>query len=296
MKYKKYSYIIVLILMLMAGINKTYAKESKQCYYMSEDASFKASLKVSWGYSQRFTKTLNDYAKVSVDKIGEGGFEFNKEVVANWTKAGLNNWYSQCTKGKAVCFDPYFENEKAANEVNNPACPKYLVFQYCNQYYVWGTESKSLAEAAVKDAQDNNCSGYYASYEKDGKPVTAQEYYSEFVSEGLITFDDVTQEPTCTDYEAIFGDKNNPDSIRYMVDEILTYIRIIVPILIILFGTIDFAKAVIAGKEDNMKKAQTDFIKRIAAGVIVFLAPTIIDIIMSLADIVWQGEYIHCNL
>ncbi len=81
-----------------------------------------------------------------------------------------------------------------------------------------------------------------------------------------------------------------------MIDTIMEYVRIIVPILIILLGTVDFAKAVIAGKEDNMKKAQKDFVIRIIAGVAVFFVPVLIDIIMDLAEIVWQGEgYKICN-
>lgn len=299
MKYKKYTYILVLLLTLVIGINKTYAESSKNCYYMSTDNSFKATLKLQWGHG-RFLgmnfDTLDDYAKVSVDKIGEGNFDFDKEALVNWWAEGVNNWYDQCTTGKKVCFDPYYKNETAANNASNPNCPKYLVFQYCNTYFVWGTESKNVAEKAVKGIKDSGCTGYYASFEKNGTPITSEEYYSEFVTEGLVEFNKVTQVPTCAEYETIFGDKNNPESIRYMINEMLTYIRIIVPILIILLGTIDFAKAVMGGKEDVMKKAQSDFVKRIIAGVAVFLVPTLVDIIMQLADIVWAGEYIHCNL
>ena len=52
---------------------------------------------------------------------------------------------------------------------------------------------------------------------------------------------------------AIFGDKKNPDSIRYLANEILQYPKYIVPILAIGLGTLDLAKAVIASKEDQMK-------------------------------------------
>ena len=299
MKYKKYNYILVLILMLVIGINKTYAEESKTCYYMSNDNNFKATLKLSWGYNRLIglnLQTLDDYAKVSVDKIGDGIFEFNKEPLINWWDGGLNNWYSKCTDSGNVCFEPYHKNETEANKENNPSCPKYIVFQHSSQYYVWGTESESIAKKAVQDIRNSGHTGYYASFEKNGSTITSKEYYSEFVVEGIIDYNSVDDEPTCADYNTIFGDKNNPESISYIVNKLLTYVRIIVPILIILLGTIDFAKAVLAGKEDNMKKAQRDFIKRVAAGIIVFLVPTLVNIIMYLADIVWAGEYVHCNL
>jgi len=110
-----------------------------------------------------------------------------------------------------------------------------------------------------------------------------------------IEYDENKGEYTCADMNTIFGDKDNPESIRYIINQILGYIRIIVPILIILLGTLDFAKAVLAGKEDNMKKAQSTFVKRLIAGVAVFFVPVIVDIIMDLADIVWAGEYTHCD-
>ena len=110
------------------------------------------------------------------------------------------------------------------------------------------------------------------------------------------TSGDLNGEVTCADYNELFGDKNDPESISYMIHSILKFVRIIVPILIILLGILDFGKAVIAGKEDQMKKAQMDFVKRVVIGVAVFFVPVIVDIIMELADLVWAGEYVHCDL
>lgn len=82
----------------------------------------------------------------------------------------------------------------------------------------------------------------------------------------------------------LFGEKDNPDSIRGLVNDVLTYPKIIVPILIIVLGMLDFGKAVIASKADEMKKAQSTFIKRLIIGVAVFFVPTILDIIMYFTD------------
>lgn len=310
MKYKKYSYILVLILMLLVGINTTYAAESKMCYYISEDDSFKSSLKLSWGYNRLWLginfETLNDYVSVSVDKVGEEKL-FDNEIIINWWKRGFNNLYTNCTASGNTCFEPYYKNETAANKANNPNCPKYLVYQHVEgeDYYIWATESESLAKKAVEDIKNSGRTGYYASYKKNGEVITVDEYYAEFIDEGIVEIDD--GEPTCVEYEAIFGELNDdgetydPDgdkqpSIRYYVNQVLQYVRVIVPILIILLGTVDFAKAVLAGKEDNMRKAQSDFIKRVLIGVAVFFVPLLVDVVMWLADIVWEGRYIHCDL
>lgn len=98
------------------------------------------------------------------------------------------------------------------------------------------------------------------------------------------------------DCKGIFGDKNNPDSLSNLINEILQYPKIIVPILVIVLGILDLGKAVIAGKEDEMKKAQKTFVKRLILGVVFFFIPVIVNIIMWLADIVWNGMYTSCRL
>lgn len=98
------------------------------------------------------------------------------------------------------------------------------------------------------------------------------------------------------DCDGIFGSKNDPDSIRYLLNEIIKYPRIIIPILVIGLGTMDLAKAVVASKPDEMTKAQKTFIKRCIVGVVAFFIPTIMNIIMYLADLVWNGMYTTCGL
>lgn len=96
------------------------------------------------------------------------------------------------------------------------------------------------------------------------------------------------------DCNAIFG--SGEGSLRELINDVLKYPKIIVPILLILLGTLDFAKAVIASKEDEMKKAQSTFIKRVIAAVGVFFVPVIVDLLMTLADMVWIGTgYSSCG-
>jgi large-conductance mechanosensitive channel len=62
----------------------------------------------------------------------------------------------------------------------------------------------------------------------------------------------------------------------------LMLIQIIIPILLIIWGTIDLGKAVVASNEDNIKKAQSMLIKRIIAAVIVFLLVTLTTFVTGL--------------
>lgn len=74
---------------------------------------------------------------------------------------------------------------------------------------------------------------------------------------------------------------------------VIKILQIAVPIGLIVMGTIDMAKAVIAGDEKKMKEAQKPFVKRIIAAVIVFLIPIIVNMILSFVT-TGNSEWVDC--
>ena len=74
---------------------------------------------------------------------------------------------------------------------------------------------------------------------------------------------------------------------------VIKVLQIAVPIGLIVMGTIDMAKAVIAGDEKKMKEAQKPFIKRIIAEIIVFLIPIIVNMVLSFVT-TGNSEWIDC--
>lgn len=66
------------------------------------------------------------------------------------------------------------------------------------------------------------------------------------------------------------------------VKNFLTLIQIAIPIALIIWGTIDLGKAVIASKEDEIKKAQQTLIKRAMAAVLVFVLATLVSFLMRI--------------
>ncbi|MDD2181695.1 MAG: hypothetical protein PHW32_04945 [Bacilli bacterium] len=65
------------------------------------------------------------------------------------------------------------------------------------------------------------------------------------------------------------------------IKSILLVIQILIPIGLIVLGTIDLGKAVIASKEDEIKKNQQTLVKRALAAVLVFLLATIVTFLMG---------------
>ena len=70
-----------------------------------------------------------------------------------------------------------------------------------------------------------------------------------------------------------------------MIGYIIYVIRIVIPIIIILLGTIDLGKAVIAGEDKKVKEAQKAFIMRIVYGVAIFFVFTIVEVIFGVLGI-----------
>lgn len=66
----------------------------------------------------------------------------------------------------------------------------------------------------------------------------------------------------------------------YIVSTIVLIIKIAVPILLIIFGMLDLGKAVVASKEDEIKKGQQLLIKRAITAVLVFFVIQIVQIII----------------
>ena len=64
----------------------------------------------------------------------------------------------------------------------------------------------------------------------------------------------------------------------------ITIIKIVIPIILIIFGMLDMGKAVTAGKDDEIKKQAIIFLKRAIAAVLVFFVPSIVGLIMSAAN------------
>lgn len=69
-----------------------------------------------------------------------------------------------------------------------------------------------------------------------------------------------------------------------IVGYILYVAKIIVPLLLIIMGTIDFAKATISSDDKAPKEAVATLIKRVLIAVIIFLIPTILNFLLSLVN------------
>lgn len=62
---------------------------------------------------------------------------------------------------------------------------------------------------------------------------------------------------------------------------VVTIIKIFVPVALVIVGMIDLGKAVVAGKEDEIKKGQQTLIKRCITAAIVFFIISVVQILIG---------------
>lgn len=63
---------------------------------------------------------------------------------------------------------------------------------------------------------------------------------------------------------------------------IVLIVKIVIPIIIIIYGSVDFFRAVVGSKDDEIKKSAHSLLFRIIAGVAIFLIPTLVSLVFSL--------------
>lgn len=175
----------------------------------------------------------------------------------------------------------YIETKKFT--INNDHTLEQLVKKYnenLNEDQCYAHVYKSTKCTNPNERNKKN-KKYETSYYKDSKTTNSnQEEYVRDDAESKSKTKPVKEEITTC--EALIG-----KSTIELINTIMKYIRIAVPLLLIGFGVSDFAIAVFSSKEEDTKKSREKFIKRIIAAVLVFLSPIFINLLLSLANEVW---------
>ena len=78
------------------------------------------------------------------------------------------------------------------------------------------------------------------------------------------------------------GNPADPNSVAWLLQKLLNYIRALGPMIVIIMSGIEFAKFVFTSDDDGMAKAQKKLIYRLLLIVLLFFIP---NIVMALLDI-----------
>lgn len=80
----------------------------------------------------------------------------------------------------------------------------------------------------------------------------------------------------------VCGDTDVPYIAAQVTTTVINILKIVTPIIIIIFGMIDLIKAVVAQKDDDIVKGRKTFFKRMLIGAFVFLVFVFVEVIIGL--------------
>ena len=133
-----------------------------------------------------------------------------------------------------------------------------------------------IAKQRVKDIQETTLISY--------KTVRINNSQS---TEDLM--DGYNQPQNCTGKDSLLGDYNDPKSVAWLLQKIFNYIKVLGPFIVLVMSGIDFAKVVVMGDDDGMKKAQSKLITRLILAASLFFLPGLVSAMLELFGITSSG-------
>ena len=97
--------------------------------------------------------------------------------------------------------------------------------------------------------------------------------------------------------EGLLGDPDSEDSVAWFIVKILDYLRLLGPLMVLVLSSLDFAKAILMSDDESLKKAQSNLITRLILAALLFVLPTLIEVLLDIFGITssdicifdWQG-------
>ena len=97
--------------------------------------------------------------------------------------------------------------------------------------------------------------------------------------------DETKKVSSCTGKDSLLGDVSNEDSVAWLLQKLFNYIKVLGPSLTIILSSIDYIKAIVLSDEKQVRKVNSNFVKRMIAAVLLFFIPTLVEVIFNILGI-----------
>lgn len=97
--------------------------------------------------------------------------------------------------------------------------------------------------------------------------------------------DNINIAVSCTGSNAALGDVNDPDSVAWLLQKLLNYIKIIGPFLVLVYSSIDFIKAIVTSDDESLKKATKNLSMRLILALALFLIPVFVSVMLNIVGL-----------
>ena len=159
------------------------------------------------------------------------------------------------------------------DDVSTPLekCPTYMQYNYITGITFYNTTNGSPSPNSYI-----NITAYKATI---NKPVSNKDNSENSNSDTTTIIGEKVEMDTC---EEVLG-----EDLVALLQDLVNIVKIAIPIILIVLGTLDFGKAILSSDENEMKKAQGTFIKRLIIAVAIFLIPSLLGVILDIANNIW---------
>lgn len=202
---------------------------------------------------------------------------FSKEVsfmLKQDSKGNITYYYAEGKPTDDTSKDWVQDSETYDYKINKDTttpltkCPNYLAWNYYKDVEFYNTTRGTGSNAYY------NIASYKATINVD---ATTNKSNAE--DDGKIISSSTVSMQTCED---VLGEE-----LISIIQDLVNIVKIGVPIILVVLGTVDFGKAILSSDENEMKKAQGAFIKRLIIAVAIFLIPAILGVILEIANQIW---------
>lgn len=281
-KTNKFIYLFLLIIVgIILFPNNVMAKDTLiECNYQNEE---KASI----------------YRLIIYDDYSVKGefVTFDGKKVKNRQNNKFNNWSSLL--------------DTAKSKEGSDKCPKYAILRkrvgdgllngtFISAYDAWGYYDKETLKTAAEKIVKNDkkflnvmfnvatggvqthLAELYKVKDTTGKSSlvdnnnTTNNSSSNNQDESLVGNENYSK---CKDF---LGDPMNSKSVAWLLQKLFNYVKVLGPILVILFSTIDFTKTILNSDEEAMKKQQKRLGIRLMCAIGIYFLPIVVTLIINL--------------
>lgn len=234
-------------------------KIAKECIYQYgvKDGDHVSSLKFN---------ILNNGNTESVIIYYDGKGVNNIELSTNWKDAGLDKKYEETKR-----------------------CPNFaMVAKNWNGYHVFlSYNEKYLEDVAKNEGYSNYFIEPLIDYnDAPNKPSNNQAYTSEEIENSKVPNNNTDKND---DENHLTTDSSEGcEALGPLLNDlqlVWDIIKIAAPILVVVFGSVDFAQVVISNDNDAMKKATGKFTKRLIFAGALFFLPYLIDLLFAISGL-----------
>ena len=94
---------------------------------------------------------------------------------------------------------------------------------------------------------------------------------------------------SCEGNDSVLGNPDDPDSVAWLLDQILTYSTIAGMLLVVVLSSIDFLTVIVKSDDESMNKAARKLGLRLVFAILLFFVPSITNAILDIFGLTSQS-------